>query len=487
MAASGEERARTSDAPEGVPGSPSGTGVGLLQRPPAMPAPPARRRGLLRARALRPRRGGFASRRSSRLRRGWAFAPATIVLVAVALVVAVSAAHASRGGGPGLAKAVGQPLWSASMSSHSGVSGGGWEFDDLFVGGAATGLTGYRAVTGDVAWRTGVPDGGQLCGMSVAVSDGVGVFGYQLGDHCDSLAAVDLATGRLLWHERVSVTDPALVAGLRFTETGGRVLIAVATQVSALDLTTGRPDWTVALPGDCLAYDVGVRGSQAVAVDGCTRTQVDAYVLATGRHIWTEPLSASPDSLAASGASLVATAPYVVRLGDSRLAEFTGPGAAVRTIPATGSFGRLAFGDGAPDSGTQTQALVAAGVVVLPGVSADAPDQLDPDELVAFDTADGHLRWIARGGSDSLVTLVGASGDAVTALVEDATTGQVGLTDYTLATGAATTEQTWYEGQGGTADATVLRDGSVLGAVSGPDASVFSVEVDPDPHTSRAK
>lgn len=483
MTPSGEEPASVARTAEDTSASATRAGVGLLQRPPVPPVLPAGRRPRpsrrvrrLR-RARRWRRGGrFAARRWSRLWRGWALAPATIVLGVVALVVAVSAAHASRNGGPSLANAVGTPLWSAPMSSHSDVSGGGWEFDDTFVGGSAAGLTAYRADSGDTVWRLAVPEGGQLCGMSPTISDGIGVFGYQLGDHCDSLAAVDLLTGKMVWHQHVSVTDPALVAGLRFTETGGRLLLAVATQINALNLTTGHSEWTVALPDDCLAYDVGVRGSQAIAVDGCARTQVDAYALSTGRHAWTEPLPDSPDSLTASGAALIATSPYVVRLGDAELAVFTGPGAVVHTIASNGTFGQLAFGDDEPDSGTQPPALLAGDTIVVPAISAGAPDQLDPDELVAFDTADGQVRWTSSSPSNGPVTLAWVSGTSLSALIEDTTTGQVALTDYALATGARTTVQSWYEGEGGTADATVLRDGAVLAAVSGPDASVFAVE-----------
>jgi outer membrane protein assembly factor BamB len=170
------------------------------------------------------------------------------------------------------------------------------------------------AADGTVRWTTNVAG---AAARSVAIADGVAVVPVQPG----ALVALDVASGKQMWRAKLAqeggVGTPVIDRGRVMTATGLDEAAQANRAVVALDLRTGKPDWTWYSPTGERVYAPAVRGDRAYVVSEAG--YVLALDVATGTEAWRAPTSGPIEANAATtedgviaadnGGSLLALAP----------------------------------------------------------------------------------------------------------------------------------------------------------------------------------
>ncbi len=188
--------------------------------------------------------------------------------------------------------------------------------------------------------------------------------------------------------------------------------------VRAVDLRSGTPRWTAAVPRDCVPGSVAAADKQVLAVVACgDELKLAAFDPADGGELWTAPLDARRGVPTSRGTTFVSADPAVVRVGEPE---------------GDGSYSYLTFGpDGRPQGridevgghGDIKQATVADGRLLA--IATYVGNQsAEWERLVAFDLTSGNEVWrehVAPGGTD--VAGLYAAGDRVTVMTSSPSTG----------------------------------------------------------------
>lgn len=338
--------------------------------------------------------------------------------------------------------------WQAHVEPSAPDHGNGsWLSGDVVVRVRFDAVTGFDAATGVRRWNYVTPGRGEICAVSGTADAGVGVIAYGEDETgCATASALDLATGRELWHAPLR-TDGGGIAGRPRADlvavAGGLVLLrdsdpnwglsyADSDEVlpgsralRALDARTGRPRWRARIPNGCVPYRAAAAAAQVAAVLSCAGGELRAAVFAPadGRARWSVPLGTKEDRLEGteSAVSLLSADPVVVQ---------------VRERAARGTHAYLAFGtDGRPlgriDQEDGARQLVAYGpdstarITVSAGrlfvAAAEASRGMwKPQRLAAFDLAAGRRLW-EKEFDGGVVEGVHADGGRVTAVVNPST------------------------------------------------------------------
>ncbi|HSA50680.1 MAG TPA: hypothetical protein VLH10_11315, partial [Yinghuangia sp.] len=142
-------------------------------------------------------------------------------------------------------------------ASKSGDRRGGWVGETkVFVVGE-TGIAVYDSATGaEAAPVAGLPAPLTICESVAQPVGGVGLIGSEgpSGD-CDTVFAVDLDQGTVLWTHRIAEFESAWEMAL--SADGGKAVVAAASSVFAYDLRSGAQLWTWPAPeaGDGIYRD----------------------------------------------------------------------------------------------------------------------------------------------------------------------------------------------------------------------------------------
>ncbi|MDV5149612.1 PQQ-binding-like beta-propeller repeat protein [Streptomyces sp. SBC-4] len=258
-----------------------------------------------------------------------------------------------------------------------------WLAGDLVVRGRPDGVRAFHAGSGAKHWEYTPPRLTDICALSATADDSVALIAYTARDGgCATVAALDLTDGRELWHASRApaldaVTDQGLLpgqgplTGRGFLGVGGALALADglglvleggdAPALRALELRTGAPRWTAAVPKGCEPGPSATAPEQVLTVLTCgDERKLAAFAPTDGTVRWTVPLDARRGVSAGTAVSVVSAEPIVLRV-DGR--DF------------------LAFGpDGRP------------GPRIEPG---DAPSLLDGADVAV---SDGRLFALTKGG-----------------------------------------------------------------------------------------
>ncbi|MFI6422540.1 PQQ-binding-like beta-propeller repeat protein [Streptomyces sp. NPDC050842] len=259
-----------------------------------------------------------------------------------------------------------------------------WVAGDLVVRGRPDGVRAFHAGSGAKRWEYTPPRLTDICALSATADDSVALVAYTgRGGGCATVAALDLKDGRELWHaSRVPALDAVADQGLLpgqgpltgrgFLGVGGALAVADglglvleaggdAPALRALELRTGAPRWTAAVPKGCEPGPTATAPKQVLTVLTCGgEMKLAAFAPADGTALWTVPLDARRGVTAGTAVSVVSAEPIVLRV-DGR--DF------------------LAFGpDGRP------------GPRIKPG---GAPSRLDGADVAV---SDGRLFALTKGG-----------------------------------------------------------------------------------------
>jgi hypothetical protein len=366
-------------------------------------------------------------------------------------------------------------VWLQPVATDAGSSGH-WTGAGQVVWSTLLGVAASSTGDGHQLWRHPVPKGTNLCGMSRSTGAGVGVIAYGhagTGDElkgatCDHVAALDAASGRLLW----SRADAPAADGWTWVAVAG---------TSAL-VTNGRTVWTYDVrtgasllpprdaPRGCQVMDVTATASVGYVSQVCAQPAVDhvyAYDLRSGRQLWQRDLASAPKEITA----WMSASPLVLYSGFNGVIAFDpATGARTLTVPASVSASAIQDSWLGVGSTVSPQLWARGDVIVLP----EEPAGYDPiDVLAAYDVRTGRQLWRVPAPEDT--TLLPAEFDGGTLRVfETNYLEQSRLIDIDLSTGRThDTGHVWQDPRFGShqfEQVFVPADGMLLVVPSTPDS-----------------
>ncbi|MFF9146484.1 PQQ-binding-like beta-propeller repeat protein [Streptomyces sp. NPDC014861] len=347
-------------------------------------------------------------------------------------------------------------VWTTGRETTGSDSGNGaWATGDTVVSSRSDGVTGFDARSGAERWRYAAPAGAAICSVSRATEDGVALIALGTrgadsaesigaGRGCATVVALDLADGRALWRaartpETGEIEDErdvvAVGGGLALVRDeyaywgqgwadGQPGFVRPDRAVRALDLRTGKPRWTAAMPKDCFPHGVAAGKRQVLALVACGGDDVRlaAFDPADGRHRWTSALderravdrithapaflSAEPAVVSVDGLDMTGH-PTVLSFGDDGSRQG-------RIAPGTDGIGRVS-------TALPAQTRIAYGRLY-------AVEAYDHETVTAFDLRSGRRLWHAELGNLEDVLGLRVADGRVTAVVDlYASKGEDGL------------------------------------------------------------
>ncbi|MFJ8439645.1 outer membrane protein assembly factor BamB family protein [Kitasatospora griseola] len=360
---------------------------------------------------------------------GWRRALGLVLLITVPIAALVGLGWVflgSSGYWPGSSMTT---AWEATDEGGPAADFGGrgtWLVGDSVVRGRYDAVTGFDAATGGRRWQYLPPRRTDICAVSPTADGSLLLIAYGSratapdsatgqvpeGAGCSTVAALDLADGRELWHApRVPEPEsPGNTHAEGLLAAGGGLGVVLdagkdARAVRALDLRTGTPRWTAAVPAGCSPDLAATAPQQVLVLLTCgDEEKLAAFDPADGKQRWTVPLDARRGVDARARASFTATEPIVVRVDGS-------------------APGFLAFGpDGRPTAriaaGGARYGTIGSAAAVADGRLYARTDGGRWGRIAAFDLATGNQLWQSDlGGARSTVSGLHAQGGKVMALL----------------------------------------------------------------------
>jgi len=315
--------------------------------------------------------------------------------------------------------------WSAERDRPDSLRGKGvWESGDAVVRVRSDGAIAYGLADGSVRWTHTLPGARVVCAMSAGTGSGVGLIAHaDEDDPCESVTALDLATGEVLWRSKAFFYEGSTLeelSGVLAVEDGTAVL-PVKKGLRGVDARTRRVRWTLPAPRGC-AFDAGHNGmaltkGRLAVTYRCAkdRGRIRIVEAATGEEAWSAPL---PTVGAVAEAEVLSADPAVLRVqergerGGDRILIYRGEDRRPAEIPVSGPEGTIDLDPLGrrfpliPDPNVQ----VVGTTVYAKVVDEEGPDE---DRLVAYGP-DGAPRWSVSMGD--YLRAFSAGPDGVTAL-----------------------------------------------------------------------
>ncbi|MFF8407841.1 outer membrane protein assembly factor BamB family protein [Streptomyces omiyaensis] len=346
-------------------------------------------------------------------------------------------------------------VWSTGPETPPSESGNGaWAVGDTLVRSRSHGVTGFDARSGAERWSWTPSGGAAICSVSRGAEDGVALVAQGRpsapddesvadGQGCATVVALDLEDGRELWRTARTPSGGGIGDEKDVVAVGGGLAVVrdefaywgypwadeqpgfvrPDRALRALDLRTGKPRWTAAMPEDCVPHRVAAARNQVLALVVCERKDVRlaAFDPADGGHRWTSALSRTRtvdpvgnDSWFLSADPAVVSVDGLDLRGYPTVLSFSADGRAQGRIASGGDTGHLA-------TATPAQARVAYGRLY-------AVEAMYHDTISAFDLRSGRRLWRAKLERLEDVLALRVAEGRVTALVDlYASKGEDGL------------------------------------------------------------
>ncbi|MEV5975121.1 PQQ-binding-like beta-propeller repeat protein [Streptomyces sp. NPDC051921] len=304
-------------------------------------------------------------------------------------------------------------VWEAPVDDNARDYGNGaWLVGDTLVRSRYDAVTAFDAASGDRRWEYAPPGQDHVCAVGRREAGSVLLLargGRGPGGHgCATVAALDLTTGRELWHVRrvpadltESLTDMvAAGGGLAVLRDGDdrwvletvRPAVQGSEALRAFDLVTGAPRWKAAVTAGCVPERVAAGERQVLAVLTCGRTELRlaAFDKADGKALWSAPLGGRPTPGTDAEVTLLSTDPVVAQVGGT--AEGV-PGAYLAFGENGTPLGRIEStgGHGAIPSHRPGLVAVADGRLYAAAEAKRGKEYVN--RVVAFDLAKGTEVW----------------------------------------------------------------------------------------------
>ncbi|MFC9398779.1 PQQ-binding-like beta-propeller repeat protein [Streptomyces sp. NPDC057027] len=285
--------------------------------------------------------------------------------------------------------------WEAPHDRVASTQGNGaWLAGDTVARSRFDGVTGYDVRSGEKRWEYVPPRRADVCATTARADGPLVLIGYGEKDGpCATLAALDLTDGRERWHTTTKTGYGSATVG------GGLVVLGdggARGGLRALDLRTGAPRWTAAVPEGCTPGDVGTARKQVVALLRCgEETKLAGLDPADGRVRWTVPLDARRGVAADATASVLSADPAVVSVAEEKSGD--GMRATLAFGPDGRPQGRI---DDVGDYGSVEEVEVEGDRLFA--IASYEGSQSTWERLVAFDLATGDQLWRTDLGNADL-------------------------------------------------------------------------------------
>ncbi|MFF8829488.1 PQQ-binding-like beta-propeller repeat protein [Streptomyces sp. NPDC015131] len=328
-----------------------------------------------------------------------------------------------------------------------------WVVGDVAVRSRYDAVTGFGLAEGQdgrTLWEFVPPGRTRICGSARKADDSVLLVAYgeeggergepaPRGKGCTTVLALDLKDGRTLWTTRRKVATGRFDEGSPFLDTGGDLAVIghdhrdardartadASTALRAVNLRTGKPRWTAAMPAKCGPREVAVGKERVFAVLECGGTalavglggdgaelRMAAFDRATGALEWNVPIDARRPLDLTALVSIESTDPLVLTAGrngsldSGSFYSFDQDGRPRPGIEFDSPHGTIAA------AYSMQTAIVGERLYALAGWWDKGPH----DDLVAYDLTTGETLWSESLGepADSLI----AHGDRLTVLGE---------------------------------------------------------------------
>lgn len=333
-------------------------------------------------------------------------------------------------------------VWEAPVDSEAmGYGNGTWLVGDTLVRSRYDAVTAFDAGTGKGRWEYTPPGQEHICAVSRRSAGSIVLIarGNTTDAGCSTVAALDLTTGRERWHtprtpgeQTDTFTDMVAVGGgiavVRDADDmwaldddtgtpGTRPAVPGSKALRALDLRTGAPRWTAAVPEGCVPEQIAAGKRQVVAVLACARTELRlaAFDPADGRQRWTAPLGGRTTPVPDGQVTLLSAEPAVAQLGGategqpSTFLAFREDGKTAGRIESTGGYGTVQAHEPA-------LVAVADGRLYLGAESRER--EAYRDRVVAFDLTSGSQVWLEDVAVAGGLRALDVTGGRVTVLAD---------------------------------------------------------------------
>ncbi|MFD0638262.1 PQQ-binding-like beta-propeller repeat protein [Catenulispora yoronensis] len=291
-------------------------------------------------------------------------------------------------------------LWAASSDRPSNVrSEGHWATQDGAVVRVRTDKAiAYDAATGATRWTLSFPGEDALCSMSRDVADGVGLLSYAPdGQKCSGVVAVDMTTGKELWHTDRVTQDVAMGSGVTIdvlSPVPGVAVVLEDVDVKAFNLRTGNLLWQTPIGDGCSSTGLlAAKTSTLVGIDcGDAGGKLLSLDTTTGKLLW----QAKPpfNGKWKSGPEFLSADPAVVHLdevgsrGQDVIVSYNNVGTQRTVIPVSGPDEDVA--SGALQVAVSPTFVVSGDTLIVP---ATLPGNTSGGRVSAYSLATGRRIW----------------------------------------------------------------------------------------------
>ncbi|MFJ5552774.1 PQQ-binding-like beta-propeller repeat protein [Streptomyces sp. NPDC093225] len=206
-----------------------------------------------------------------------------------------------------------------------------WLVGDTLVRARYNAVTGFDAASGERRWEYAPPRRRDICAASETADGSRLLIAYtedirKPGAGCTTVAALDLAVGRELWHTALTPAHRDTTDGLGALAVGGGLGVVLdasagtgAPAVRAVDLRTGSPRWRGAVPKGCVPGSVAISPRQVLAVLTCgEERKLAAFDPSDGHERWTTAVDTRDGVPAGASVTVTATEPIVLRVAKDR-------------------------------------------------------------------------------------------------------------------------------------------------------------------------
>ncbi|WP_037604944.1 outer membrane protein assembly factor BamB family protein [Streptacidiphilus rugosus] len=353
----------------------------------------------------------------------------------------------------------------AAGTSNDGLIGS-WLLAGSVVRGDGEGVTAYAAADGHKLWSVAPPAAGAVpCAVSPDVnSAGIGAVVFQAkpgtGQACNTLVAVDTATGASKWNAKLPTTTGAggFASSVMVDDT--RVVAVTDSAAVGYDMT-GKQSWSYAGPGKYCALAGNGDGTALLLQSTCADTTVKQQAISldpgTGKLRWWRGLPQAAASYTVLSASPAVVSVHMSDPTKDTLVSFTDKGDPQAAIPVAQTGGTLDSTHGSFDPDPELYFTPTTLVAAVEPSAQSAAAASGPTVIAAYNLVDGKELWRTTAQEKGVAAPVGIDGTTMIVATDERVGQPARLSHFDLTTGKETVGGTFPQGTG-----SLLGSGRVL-------------------------
>jgi outer membrane protein assembly factor BamB len=319
-----------------------------------------------------------------------------------------------------------------------------WLVDDTLIRASSDGVIAYKVADGAQAWGLPVPQGKSVCTASLTQDAGLAAIAYGAPGACDTLAGVDLHTGKQTFEAKLPPSRSSAPSRKRaplVSVVDGGVVAFWEDTVTAFDLKDGRKRWDRQADNRCYMSEkmAANKGTVLLSVRCLPDNHLVAVDAANGKTRWDTKLDSS-----ALIYTLFSADPAIIETSEDELITYDAKGAKAATIPqkAEGVTLNTSSTDLSIGGGQSRYAMSLVGNVLYAPTREARSGRVD-SEVLAYDVTNGKLLWASSGHTDAGFTVIRADEKGVLGFEEGGYDVKPRIVQVAADTGKASTVTEW--------------------------------------------